>query len=56
MVGGGSRLSSETSSLSSSSFGEGGGQKIAAEYEAELLGSLPLALKIRQQTDEGNDT
>ncbi|WP_210395018.1 iron-sulfur cluster carrier protein ApbC [Motiliproteus sediminis] len=34
-------------------FGEGGGQKIAEAYDAELLGQLPLALAIRQQSDSG---
>ncbi len=32
-------------------FGAEGGQKIAAEYGVELLGSLPLDLSIREQTD-----
>ncbi len=35
-------------------FGEGGGDRIAAEYDTELLGALPLDLEIRQQTDSGN--
>jgi ATP-binding protein involved in chromosome partitioning len=34
-------------------FGSGGGERMAAEYEVELLGSLPLDLRIRQQTDGG---
>ena len=34
-------------------FGEGGGDRIAAEYDTELLGALPLDLSIRQQTDIG---
>jgi ATP-binding protein involved in chromosome partitioning len=34
-------------------FGEGGGQRIAADYQTELLGALPLDLAIRQQTDSG---
>lgn len=34
-------------------FGSGGGQRMAAEYDIELLGSLPLDLRIRQQTDSG---
>ncbi len=34
-------------------FGEGGGQRIAEEYQTELLGQLPLALGIRQQMDAG---
>ncbi len=35
-------------------FGSGGGAQIAAEYELELLGQLPLDLRIREQTDSGN--
>jgi len=34
-------------------FGEGGGQKVAAEYDTEVLGSLPLSLDIREQMDSG---
>ena len=34
-------------------FGAEGGQRIAAEYGVELLGSLPLDLSIREQTDSG---
>ena len=34
-------------------FGDGGGERIAAEYDVPLLGSLPLALEIRQGLDEG---
>ncbi|CAA0100434.1 Iron-sulfur cluster carrier protein [BD1-7 clade bacterium] len=37
-------------------FGEGGGARIAEEYNADLLGSLPLALEIREGTDEGKPT
>lgn len=37
-------------------FGSGGGQRMADEYELELLGQLPLALSIREQTDSGNPT
>jgi ATP-binding protein involved in chromosome partitioning len=37
-------------------FGEHGGQRIAADYGVPLLGSLPLALSIRQQTDSGRPT
>ena len=37
-------------------FGEGGGDKIAADYDTELLGALPLDLSIRQQTDVGKPT
>ncbi len=35
-------------------FGSGGGAQLAADYEVELLGSLPLDLRIREQTDSGN--
>ena len=35
-------------------FGSGGGAQIAADYEVELLGQLPLDLRIREQTDSGN--
>ncbi|MRX27133.1 iron-sulfur cluster carrier protein ApbC [Kangiella sp. HZ709] len=34
-------------------FGAGGGEKLANEIGVELLGSLPLALAIRKDTDEG---
>lgn len=34
-------------------FGEGGGLQIAKRYNTELLGSLPLALSIRESTDLG---
>ena len=34
-------------------FGEGGGDKIAAEYDTKLLGALPLDLDIRQKADSG---
>ncbi len=37
-------------------FGAEGGQAIAAEYGVELLGSLPLDLSIRLQTDSGLPT
>lgn len=37
-------------------FGEGGGQRISEQYETELLGSLPLALSIREQADAGKPT
>lgn len=35
-------------------FGEGGGARIAHEYQVNLLGSLPLNIQIREQTDAGN--
>lgn len=34
-------------------FGDGGGERIAQEYNTELLGSLPLSLSIRKQSDAG---
>ncbi len=34
-------------------FGSGGGERMAKEYDIELLGSLPLDLRIRRQTDSG---
>lgn len=34
-------------------FGSGGGARMAAEYDVELLGQLPLDLRIREQTDSG---
>ncbi len=37
-------------------FGEGGGQKMCAEYGVEYLGGLPLDIRIRQQTDSGTPT
>lgn len=37
-------------------FGEGGGERIAAQYETELLGQMPLHQTIREQTDAGTPT
>ena len=37
-------------------FGEGGGERIARDYQTELLGALPLDRKIREQVDGGNPT
>ncbi|MDN6318245.1 MAG: iron-sulfur cluster carrier protein ApbC [Marinobacter sp.] len=37
-------------------FGEGGGGRIADEYETTLLGQLPLHMTIREQTDGGQPT
>jgi len=37
-------------------FGEGGGDRIAKDYDTTLLGSLPLTLKIREQSDSGTPT
>jgi ATP-binding protein involved in chromosome partitioning len=37
-------------------FGEGGGRRMAAEYGVDLLGELPLDIRIREQTDGGRPT
>jgi ATP-binding protein involved in chromosome partitioning len=37
-------------------FGEKGGQKLADEYGANLLGRLPLDIAIRSETDSGKPT
>jgi ATP-binding protein involved in chromosome partitioning len=34
-------------------FGEGGGNKMAEQYDTTLLGQLPLAMPIRVQADSG---
>lgn len=34
-------------------FGEGGGERVAGEYQTEVLGSLPLEMGIRQGVDGG---
>lgn len=34
-------------------FGAGGGERIASDYDTELLGSLPLSLSIRKDADQG---
>lgn len=34
-------------------FGQGGGERIARDYQTELLGALPLDLRIREQADAG---
>jgi ATP-binding protein involved in chromosome partitioning len=36
--------------------GSGGGEKMCADYGTELLGSLPLDIKIREQADSGSPT
>ncbi len=35
-------------------FGEGGGQRMAEQYDVNYLGGLPLDIKIREQADNGN--
>src|SRR5690349_2862649 len=37
-------------------FGEGGGSRMGADYNVELLGSLPLDINIRKQADSGRPT
>lgn len=37
-------------------FGEGGGQRMAEQYEVDFLGSLPLDIRIRQEVDSGKPT
>lgn len=37
-------------------FGEGGGQKMCADFGVDFLGGLPLTMAIRQQTDSGTPT
>ncbi|WP_122744446.1 iron-sulfur cluster carrier protein ApbC [Pseudomonas viridiflava] len=37
-------------------FGEGGGEKLASQYDVELLASLPLSMLIREQADGGKAT
>ena len=37
-------------------FGAGGGEKMASEYDVELLGQLPLDIHIREQADGGEPT
>ena len=37
-------------------FGSGGGESMAADFDVELIGSLPLDLSIREQTDSGEPT
>ena len=37
-------------------FGEGGGQRMAVQYNVPFLGSLPLDIRIREETDSGQPT
>jgi ATP-binding protein involved in chromosome partitioning len=37
-------------------FGAGGGARLAQQYAVELLGQLPLDIRIREQADGGNPT
>lgn len=37
-------------------FGQGGGKSMSDQYGVELLGSLPLDIQIREETDNGKPT
>ncbi len=37
-------------------FGSGGGERMAADFDVELIGSIPLDVRIREQTDSGEPT
>lgn len=37
-------------------FGSGGGEKMCRDYNVELLGALPLDIRIREHTDAGKPT
>jgi ATP-binding protein involved in chromosome partitioning len=37
-------------------FGQGGGERMAKEYDVEYLGGLPLDIRIREQADSGRPT
>ncbi|MGO9445083.1 MAG: iron-sulfur cluster carrier protein ApbC [Thiobacillaceae bacterium] len=37
-------------------FGQGGGERMCADYGVEFLGGLPLDIQIREQTDSGTPT
>jgi ATP-binding protein involved in chromosome partitioning len=37
-------------------FGAGGGQRMADQYDVELLGSIPLDIRVREETDGGRPT
>ena len=37
-------------------FGEGGGQRMAEQYDVDFLGALPLDIRIREETDSGKPT
>ncbi|MDO9225848.1 MAG: iron-sulfur cluster carrier protein ApbC [Pseudomonadota bacterium] len=37
-------------------FGEGGGERMCKDYGTEFLGSLPLDIRIREETDSGKPT
>ena len=37
-------------------FGEGGAERMSKDYGVEVLGHLPLDIRIREQTDSGRPT
>ncbi len=37
-------------------FGEGGGNRMADDYDVDFLGALPLDIRIRKETDDGKPT
>ena len=37
-------------------FGKGGGQRMAQQYDVNLLGALPLDIRIREEADSGHPT
>ncbi len=37
-------------------FGEGGAERMCGDYDTELLGALPLDIRIREQADSGKPT
>ncbi|MGB0126866.1 MAG: iron-sulfur cluster carrier protein ApbC [Rhodocyclaceae bacterium] len=37
-------------------FGSGGAERMARDYEVEMLGALPLDIRIREETDSGRPT
>jgi ATP-binding protein involved in chromosome partitioning len=37
-------------------FGEGGGRRMAEQYDVDFLGALPLDIRIREETDSGKPT
>jgi ATP-binding protein involved in chromosome partitioning len=37
-------------------FGQGGGSSMASQYHVDLLGALPLDIRIREETDSGQPT
>jgi ATP-binding protein involved in chromosome partitioning len=37
-------------------FGEGGAERMCADYDVPFLGSLPLDIRIREQADSGRPT